>query len=407
MTDAKYHEGRAARTWVIWCSAVLTVVIAVLGFSWWWLPQWKPLLVIEYSPWPDPALRALRYDSTRWASSLVGERLWSYGPAVGPALLRQFAVGDHEHRLRVIEFGKEMARSDGVAAGTVAPQSLRVRFHEDELNHLKENLYLLVREALADGATDLINEASYLSVSLRDLRLVPAFGDVLASQKSSTAKDLDPVVRMLGSLRDARAVPSLISLLPFRDHANTVVEDALDQCLDAGSLSQVIAATKHSHEVVRTWAARQFARYEKSTDLAKRLIALLGDDKQQVRVAAVKGLSAGNYQAACPRFMELAKNEKDLPVRIAAVEALGEMEYQLAAPCLRSLVTTAPDLVRNEAIIALGDLADAASFSILFPLLQNEDKTVAIKAHWSLSQLPLTSDQQKAVDAIWPIEPLK
>lgn len=405
MTDAKYHEGRAARTWVIWCSAVLTVVIAVLGFSWWWLPQWKPLLVIEYSPWPDPALRAIRHDPTDLADYRVNQRLLSYGPAIGPALLRQFAVEDRPHRLRMIAFGREIARSEGVAAGTVAPQSLRARFHDDELKQLKEDLYHLVLAALADGSTHLINDASFISSSLRDVRLVIPFCDFLAAQKRSISEDLDPVVRMLSTLRDARAVPSLISLLPFRDHANTVVEDALDQCLDAGSLSQVIAATKHPHEAVRTWAAQQFPRYQKSADLAQCLIARLRDDARNVRVAAIKGLSAGNYLAACPRFLELAKNEEDLPVRIAAVEALGEMEYQLAAPCLRSLVTTAPDMVRNEAIIALGDLADAASFPILFPLLQHDDKTVVIKAHWSLSQLPLTPEQQQAVDAIWPTGP--
>ena len=405
MTNAHLHEGRASRAWIIWVGVGMTVVMAVFVLSWWLLPLYQPRLVAQYSPWPEPALRAMRHDVDDGAYMLVDRRLLSFGPAIGPALMRQFRVGDQAHRLRVIALGTEIARSEGVFSGSTAPPSLRERFRDDDIALVREDLHQLVLMALADGTTYLPSNASYIAASLRDARVVPPFCAFLAKQKPPIFEDLEPVVRMLGTLRDARAVPVLIRLLPIRHRAHQTVEEALDQCLDESSLAHVLSATRHPHEVIRTWAARQFPRYETSAELAQRLIALLDDGERQVRVAAVQGLSAGNYQAVCPRLMELAQHEEDPPVRIAAVEALGDMEYLPAAPCLRALVTTRSDQVRNEAIIALGDLADLESFPILLPLLQHEDKTVALKAHWSLSQLPLTPDQRQAVDAIWPIDP--
>ncbi|HEX3132905.1 MAG TPA: HEAT repeat domain-containing protein [Planctomycetota bacterium] len=380
-------------------------MMTVFVLSWWLLPRWQPRLVAQYSPWPEPALRGMRYDQDDESYHLVDQRLLSFGPAIGPALLRQFEVGDHQHRLRVIALGTEIARSDGIAAGTAVPATLRERFRDEDLALLREDLHHLVLVALADGSTYLPSNASYIAASLRDPRLVQSFCAFLAKQKPPVFEDLEPVIRTLGTLRDARAVPVLIPLLPIRHRAHAVVEDALDQCLDDSSLVHVIAATKHSHEVIRTWAARQFPRYATATELGRCLVALLDDGERQVRVAAVQGLSAGNYQAVCPRLIILAEHEEDPPVRAAAVEALGDMAYLPAAPCLRALVATAPGQVRNEAIIALGDLADAESFPMLLPLLQNDDKTVALKAHWSLSQLPLTTEQRQAVDAIWPIDP--
>jgi HEAT repeat protein len=405
MTQPNVHEGRSSRAWIIWSGVGMTVVMTVFVLSWWLLPMWKPRLVAQYSPWPEPALRAMRHDVDDSSNIIVDQRLLSFGPAIGPALRRQFEVGDHTHRLRIIALGNEIARTSGVAAGTTASAALHEQFRDDDIALLREDLHDLVLAALADGGAYLPSNASYIARSLADHRLVPPFCAFLATKRSPIFEDLEPVVIMLGILADSRAVPVLIPLLPIRHRAHQTVEDALDQCLDDSSLPHVIAATKHTHEVIRTWAARHFTRYEKSADLAQRLVALLDDGERQVRVAAVQGLSAGNYQAVCPRLIELAQHEEDPPVRIAAVEALGDLEYLPAAPCLRALVTTTSDKVRNEAIIALGDLADAESFPLLLPLLQNEDKTVALKAHWSLSQLPLTPDQRQAVDAIWPIDP--
>jgi HEAT repeats len=405
MNQPNQQAGRHSRAWIIWSGAGMTVIMTVFVLSWWLLPRWQPRLAAEYSPWPEPALRAMRYDRDDGSYQLVDQRLLAFGPAIGPALLRQFEIGDHMHRLRIIALGTEIARQDGIAAGTTAPASLRERFRDEDLVLLREDLLRLVLAALDDGSTYLPSNASYIANWLRDARSVQPFCAFLATKKPPVFEDLEPVIRTLGALRDARAVPVLIPLLPIRHRAHQTVEDALDQCLDESSLSYVLAATKHTHEVIRTWAARQFTRYEKSAALAQRLVALLDDSERQVRVAAVQGLSAGNYQEVCPRLMELAQHEEDPPVRIAAVEALGDMAYLPAAPCLRALVTTTSDKVRNEVIIALGDLADAESYPLLLPLLQSEDKTVALKAHWSLSQLPLTPDQRQAVDAIWPIDP--
>lgn len=403
MTHVTHHGERPSRAWIIWCGGVLTVVMAVFVLSWWKLPAWYPAWVAEYSPWPEPALRAMQLDTADDSYTRVENRLTDWGPAIGPALRRKFEFGDHDQRLHLLALATELASRDGIAPGTVFPPEKGRRFTTEGVAIVREDLYQLVVVAMADGSSYLPNNAAYLSARLHDPRVVMVFCDYLRGKKPPIFEDLEPVVNVLGSMADARAVPFLLPLLPIRHRPHPVVDDALDRCLNEMSLVHVIAATRHPHEVIRTWAARHFPRYRTSAELAQRLVALLDDGERQVRVAAVQGLAEGDYQAVGPRLIEFAQHEEDLPVRIAAVEALGDLGYAPAAPCLRTLVTTAQDRLRNEAIIALGDLADAESFAILLPLLEHVDKTVALKAHWSLSQLPLTPEQLRAVDAIWPL----
>lgn len=398
-------EQRAARTWLIVLGVVLLLAQIVLGVLWWKLPEWYPAWVAEYSPWPEPALRAVQHDTADDAYTRVEGRLTAWGPAIGPALRRKFESGDHGQRLHIIALATSLAAARGIVEGTAFTADQGRRYSAEDVQSVREDLYQLVVAAMADGSSYLPNNAAYLANALSDPRVVMLFCDHLRGREPPIFEDLEPVVNLLGNLADARAVPFLLPLLPIRHRPHAVVEEALERCLDESSLMHVIAATHHPHEVIRAWAARHFPRYRTSADLAQRLVALLDDGERQVRVAAVQGLAAGAHQAVGPRLIELAQHEEDPPVRIAAVEALGDLHYAAAAPCLRILVTTAQDRLRNEAIIALGDLADAESFAILLPLLQHEDKTVVIKAHWSLSQMPLTAEQRRAVDAIWPLGP--
>ncbi len=394
---------RAGRTWIVVVGVVLMGLQLAGVVLWWKLPGWYPAWVAEFSPWPEPALRAIQLDTADDAYTRVERRLTEWGPAIGPALRRKFEFGDHEERLHLVALATELAGRDGIAPGTNFPPEEGRRFSAEGVAILREDLYQLVVVAMADGSSYLPNNAAYLATRLHDPRVVMVFCEFLRGKKPPIFEDLEPVVNVLGSMADARAVPFLLPLLPIRHRPHAVVDDALDRCLDDSSVVHVIAATRHPHEVIRTWAARHFPRYRTSADLAQRLVALLDDSERQVRVAAVQGLAEGDYQAVGPRLIEFVQHEEDLPVRIAAVEALGDLGYAPAAPCLRALVTTTQDRLRNEAIIALGDLADVESFPLLLPLLEHEDKTVAIKAHWSLSQLPLTPKQRHAVDAIWPL----
>jgi HEAT repeat protein len=398
---------RPARTWVIVTGVLLLLAQLVVVLAWWLLPVWRPDWVVAYSPWPAPALRAWRLHPgfhQEWGLPTLEDRLLDWGPAIGPGLLREFAISETQHRLELVALASELARKDGIRPGTQFGSETTRPWSPAQVAQVREDLLRLIEAALADGASYLPNNASYLAMPLADERVVPLFCAFLAKQKPPVFEDLEPPIRLLGMMRDARAVPVLIPLLPIRHRAHATVEDALDACLHDDSLPHVLAATQHAHEVIRTWAARQFPRFRSSAELAAQVVRLVDDPERQVRIAAIQGLSAADHHPVATHLLELAHDDSDPAVRLAAVEALGELVYLPAAPYLRSLVASEQDRLRSEAVVALGDLADAAAFPVLLPLLTHEDRPLALKAHWALSRLPLTAEQRRQVEAVWPIE---
>lgn len=360
------------RTWLIVTAIMLVVVQALLVLAWWMLPRWTPILVITHAPWPEPALRAWRWSGGSAAGSFdvqqaLEARLLAWGADIGPALRYEFDQGDERVRLHVIALASEVARADGIAAGTVMPEDRRQYFAAEETARLREDLVQLVLAAMADGSSYLPSNASYVAMSLRDARMVPPACAFLAKQKPPIFEDLEPVVRFLGSMRDPRAVPTLIPLLPIRHKPHPTVEEALAECLDDGSVEHVVVATRHGHEVVRTWAARNFPRFARSTELRERIIALISDHERQVAIAAITALTVRAPQVLSgPALEHIARQTTDEQIRLAAVMGLGRIRHAPARPCLRELARTGTDQVKEAAVAALaafGEADDAAPIS--------------------------------------------
>lgn len=349
---------RPLRTWMLIAGVVLVVLQGLLVLAWWMLPRWTPILVITHAPWPEPALRAWRWAGESAAGSLdvqqaLEARLLTWGADIGPALRYEFDQGDERVRLRVIALASEVARADGIAAGTVMPEDRRRDFTPEETAHLREDLLQLVLAAMADGSSYLPSNASYVAMSLRDARMVPPACAFLAKQKPPVFEDLEPVIRFLGSMHDPRAVPTLIPLLPIRHKPHPTVEEALDQCLADESVDHVIAATDHPHEVVRTWTTRQIARFPRSAELSQRVIALIGDHERQVALAAIVAATEHAPMAAGPMLLQVARTTTDERVQAFAVHALGEVRFVAARPYLRELAQGREDWIGQRAIIAL------------------------------------------------------
>lgn len=401
---------RPFRMWMLITGVVLVVLQGLLVLAWWMLPRWTPILVITHAPWPEPALRAWRWAGESATGSLdvqqaLEARLLVWGADIGPALRYEFDQGDERVRLRVIALASEVARADGIAAGTIMPDDRRQYFTAEEVTRLREDLLQLVLAAMADGSSYLPSNASYVAMSLRDARMVPPACDFLAKQTPPIFEDLEPVVRFLGIMRDPRAVPALIPLLPVRHKPHPTVEEALDQCLADESVTDVIAATHHEHEVVRTWAAHRFARFHRSPELTQRVVALIGDHERQVALAAVVAVTEHAPGAAGPTLLEVARSTKDERVQSFAVRALGEVRFGAARPYLRDLARGREDWIGQRAITALSQFRDAADVDLLLSLVTRPG--VAEAAITALRQMPLSDAQRRQLDAarVTPTEP--
>jgi HEAT repeat protein len=389
---------RVGRWWLISAGTLLALVQAGLVLAWWKLPLWAPQWTVRHAPVPELALRALNSDADEVYAELR-LRVLAWGTAIGPALRRQFAVGDDRHRLLVVALGTEAAGALADLVPDAASAQWRGQvFTAADIRELRGELYELTLVAAADSTPFIASNAAYLATALHDPRVVPAFCAFLHGRKTPIGEELEPVVRMLGVLADPRAVPALIPLLPIRHKAHPVVEEALAKCLAEASVEDVVAATRHAHEVVRTWAARQFPRYRASPAFATRIIALIDDPERQVAVAAIRATVAARLAGAGEALLRLAGREGDPEPRRAAVEALGALVHLPAGDFLRALVQTPGDPLRGPAITALAALDDQTDTALLIPLLRETEPGIAALARTALEQRPLGAAQRQQLD---------
>lgn len=390
------------RTWLLIAGVVLVALQGVLLLAWWILPRWAPDLVIAHAPWPEPALRAWRWAGESGEGPLgvqktMERRLLDWGADIGPALRYEFERGDERCRLHVIALASEVARADGIARGTTLPEHFRSLFSDAAVAALREDLVHLVLAALADGSSYLPSNASYVAMSLRDPRIVPPACAYLAKQKPPIFEDLEPVIRLLGTMRDPRAVPVLIPLLPIRHKPHPTVEEALTDCLDDSAVEHVIAATRHEHEVVRTWALKQFQRYKSSAVFADRVLALIADHERQVALAALVAALDHLPERAGPALLEAAATSRDEEVQVSATMGLRDLAYTPARPFLRQQAQTRRDGIGRYAIMALGRMQDPQDAALLLSLLHEPD--VVDAALRALAEMPLDEEQRARVES--------
>jgi hypothetical protein len=131
------------------------------------------------------------------------------------------------------------------------------------------------------------------------------------------------------------------------------------------------------------------------------VVELIDDKNTEVRVAAITTIGLAGFKEAASRLAELITSSEKFTVRNSAVDALGRLAVREHAPLLRNLVDNPTDSLRGAAIIALGEMADPADFQRLFQLLSVEEDHIGRKARIALLRLPLTPEQQHAVEAAW------
>lgn len=324
-----------ARTWLIVTGVVLLVVQVALVVCWWKLPQWAPEWIIAHSPWPEPALRALRHSEV--SHHQFRFHLSEFGPAIGPALLHLYGKGDTTDRLLMLVLATDLAVADGVRPDSGPPPR---RFTSGEVAVLREELVEMARLAFIEGSLALGESASFLAARLRDRRLTPLMCGILHGQSTPIGPEVSNVVTALGVLGDPRAVPTLIPLLPIRHKPHPMVEEALAACLAEESLPHVIAATYHSHEVVRVWAAGCLERFPASRPLAERVVALTADHERQVALKAITMATRYAPQHAGATLRQVLATSSDEQVQQAARVALAAIAERVVPSALSEQVPT-------------------------------------------------------------------
>jgi HEAT repeat protein len=342
--------------WIIIAGISLFVIQVVLVVAWWKLPAWAPVWTAQYSLWPEPALRAMRSGQPEVAD-IVERRLLEWGPSIASTLRRAFDHGGAELRARVMQLASTLARQEGIQPGTRFAAGDPFALTDSQVATMREELVQLALAALRDGSGFLPMNAAYLLMPLNDSRAVEPFARFIMGKPTPLDEDLVPLVRLLGSLRDPRAVPALISVLPIRHKPHPAVEEALEQCTTAEAVPAVIVATTHTHAVVRQWAAQQHARLPRSPTFDARLVALIGDAERQVCLSAITAAVTAKVLTAVPALMTVAQSRDDHATQLAAITALGELGDAQADGVLTTLAGDAEHDVAQRARAALDRLA--------------------------------------------------
>lgn len=359
---------RLARNLLVVSGVVLLAAQAILVVCWWKLPEWAPHWTVTHVPFLDPALRA----ATAGDAATVGvleQRLLDWGPAIGSELRHRFTDAGTQTRAQLMQLASSLARRDGIRPGTTFAPGDAAGWSAAEVAVVREELVRLGLAALADGSGFLPMNAAYLLMPLRDPRTVEPFAAFLQGRPTPLDEDLVPVVRLLGSLGDHRAVPALISVLPIRHKPHPAVEEALDACVGPQALPAVIAATSHAHAVVRQWAVQQHARLPRVPAFDQRVVTLIGDPERQVCLAAIAAAQAATLPGAVPALLAVARQRDDHATRLAAITALG----------------------------ASGDVRAA---EVLLLLADDQEEEVAARARAAAQRLPLDERQQARLRAL-------
>ncbi len=223
-------------------------------------------------------------------------------------------------------------------------------------------------------------------------------------EQIAALKDEDWAVRedaavALGGLRDKRAVEPLIAVLRDADRAvreaaiaaltaigepaveplgaclhdrNLTVQESAAAILasigDARVADKLIVSLASTDWVVRMHATRALARIGDARAIPS-LLPLLQDKVKAVR-EETSGALARLGPAAIPMLVEALAHQEWL-VRLHAVEALGKTKSPDAVdPLLRLLFNDRDSSLREDAVLALGDIGDARAVEFLLTALK-------------------------------------
>ncbi|MFY9261264.1 MAG: HEAT repeat domain-containing protein [Gallionella sp.] len=187
----------------------------------------------------------------------------------------------------------------------------------------------------------------------------------------------------LGDLKDAKAIPKLITLLADNDRnvrGNAVM--ALGKLKAEAAIPKLIILLADNDGKVRSSAAAALGNLKAEAAIPK-LITLLADDYVYVRSSAAEALGKLNAHEAIPKLITLLV-DNNVYVRSSAAEALGKLNAHEAIPKLITLLTDYDSNIRLKAALALANLNANAPIPTLIALLEDNNSTVAYSAAQAL-----------------------
>jgi len=303
-----------------------------------------------------PALR--EPDSRAWHAATLA--LMRMGPAVAPTMVELLSEGTPGVQSAALRVLKQVGVPDEAYPGVMAL-----------LDDPDDNVYF--------GAGALIPR-------MRPERIVPALlarlAEVSAVDTDHSRKVRTTLVRALGQLGDARAIPPLTGILTSDDEPVRLRAEALQSLswLQAPELPDAVEGLLSRPGNDWVLMHGNPAQLPLPKDRLVRLFVgvLQGDGDPQARNQAADALGRLGDPAAVPALMEMTRRYWDAEgpyepgIANASARALGEIGDRRAVPMLLELITTGKgmsDYSAEWAVLALGKIGDPQALPMLRKLL--------------------------------------
>ena len=220
-------------------------------------------------------------------------------------------------------------------------------------------------------------------------------GPIAGSTLSIALKDQDPKIReiavgSLGEVGNASIAPMLLNIINL-DEVSAVRQKAAESLAKLGEpvgLKQLLRILKNSEEEegVRAAVANAIGRLGGMAEVPA-LISMLKEHSSILRMNATIALGKLAEPSAIPTLKYILETDPDAHVRGSAALALGEMKNKNAVPFLCKALRDKNSNVRASAAEALGKLKFSESIEILEIALEDQDDFVRSRAAQAIEKI--------------------
>ena len=212
----------------------------------------------------------------------------------------------------------------------------------------------------------------------------------------------EAVVRALGAIDDARAVPALTRAL---NDDNTRVRAQVANALraiddESAGPALVRRLQRESVDTVRYAIVRALGAIrhtdgisaitgtlsDEHDEATRPLIRALDNPDAQVRAGAARALGRIKNAAAVQPLIDRLQSDSDPRVRTRVATALGEIRAGSAIPALSAAVADSSTTVRRAVVAALAAMRDDRATEALISALQDSDADVRRRAARALGR---------------------
>lgn len=231
--------------------------------------------------------------------------------------------------------------------------------------------------------------SAYLNGMLVELKLRNELIQILESRNPGERL---MAIQALGQLQDEKAWKALVKLAL---HAEPLVSfqavGALLQISSESALPVLIEVLKRHRDWSRARLIGMLRRVVSPrlvTPLGNQMLeALTAQDLALAKDLAVL-LAVMRYPATLPYMREVLRRSPSIAMIDIAVKSLGEMRDVKSLPEIQELVEHKDSLLRQQAILALGNMAGPAQIPVLLNVLGDDDWWVVFRAIEAMHKIP-------------------